>query len=502
MKYRFSTLDQILQSPLFDFSSYNKPHYAGRSTAPLRLETQILEDIYSNAPNEEMLSDVFHLLYADTHRFVSMENRDPYARLLRYPVLDNLMNHESFNKLRQLCMGNANISLEAAKTYLKFIEDELLKLYSTAGHLLDVLQKLEKRHDDACEELHRLVSENHSDTNRTQDAIRAAVQTASTAEQINAVSDMIRDALRKRHEETVQSINIALQKSYEATLVSKSISSCWGDPAQDFQMNQELVRRVTDNPMLLGITRQLGRMKEMLSDLRKNAYAYGRGEKYSLTRGRDLKNLLSGELALLASPTTDPLFLRKYASGKLLQYAKREKTHKGSGDIIVCLDESNSTEGENAQWAKALALAVQDICAHENRKYALVHFSGKDEYRTDLFLPGQYTSEDILSAAEHFFNGTTDFETPLREALRIMEENSFEKADILFITDGYCDISDHLAGNLQHSIDAKQCTIIGILLDVDQPGSHFSMDELCEKVYKTSDIAKEQITETMFQTYL
>ena len=163
----------------------------------------------------------------------------------------------------------------------------------------------------------------------------------------------------------------------------------------------------------------------MLSELRKNDYAHGRGEKYSITRGRDLKNLLSGELALLASPATTPLFLRKYNAKGLLQYAKRERIHKGHGGIIVCLDESGSTKGENAEWGKALALAVQDSCAHEGRKFALVHFSGAGQIRTDRFLPGQYTSADLLSAAEHFFDGGTDFETPIREALRLINEEEF-----------------------------------------------------------------------------
>ena len=118
----------------------------------------------------------------------------------------------------------------------------------------------------------------------------------------------------------------------------------------------------------------------------------------------------------MASPATTPLFLRKYHAKGLLQYAKRERVHKGHGDVIVCLDESSSTEGENAEWGKALALAVQDICAHEGRQFALIHFSGTDQFRTDLFLPGQYTSEYLLSAAEHFFDGGTDFETPIRES--------------------------------------------------------------------------------------
>mgnify|MGYP005803517691 CR=1 FL=1 len=229
-------------------------------------------------------------------------------------------------------------------------------------------------------------------------------------------------------------------------------------------------------------------MKEMLSDLRKNDYAHGRGEKYTVTRGRDMKNLLSGELALMASPATTPLFLRKYHAKGLLQYAKRDRVHKGHGDVIVCLDESGSTEGENAEWGKALALAVQDICAHEGRKYALIHFSGKGQFRTDLFLPGQYSSQDLLSAAEQFLNGGTDFETPIREALRLVNEDAFENADILFVTDGEDTISDELAEQLRNAIQDARSSVIGLLLDADSPGMEFSMEKFCERIYRVSEM--------------
>lgn len=44
---------------------------------------------------------------------------------------------------------------------------------------------------------------------------------------------------------------------------------------------------------------------------RKNGYAYGRGEKYTLELGADLSRALASEFVLLALPETTPLFLRK-----------------------------------------------------------------------------------------------------------------------------------------------------------------------------------------------
>ncbi len=497
MKYRFFSLDQVLHSPLFDFSKpYQPPKRTDRSTCPTRLGdmdfAKASEPYYLEDDVKPLLADLFHLLFAQELRLTRPDERDVYVRLVQSAFVDDLLKRDDFLQLRNLCKGNALAAMEAARAYQQAVESDMLDYAEEAEPLASVLTRLERRHDAADEKLHDLVQQAQVDPAQTQAALQTAAEVASTAEQIRVVSGMIRASLQKHSAEIAQVICVALRCSMEAAALAKCVTQCWGDDdaeaTQQAEHNQALLERVKGNAMLQGITRQLGRMKEMLSDLRKNDYAHGRGEKYTVTRGRDMKNLLSGELALMASPATTPLFLRKYHAKGLLQYAKRERVHKGYGDVIVCLDESGSTEGENAEWGKALALAVQDICAHEGRKYALIHFSGKDQFRTDLFLPGQYTSEDLLSAAEHFFDGGTDFETPIREALRLINEDAFENADILFITDGEDSISDELVSNLQESIQNAQCSVVGLLLDADSPGMEFALDKFCERIYRISEM--------------
>lgn len=500
MKYRFSSLDQILHSPLFDFSApCHRPERIEHCTRPTRLESMVFHDacnangLDTAAP---LLADLFHLLYTQVYRWGSQNDLSPKARLAWAHLLDEMQKNALFAALHHLCMGNESAAMQAAHTVQQAISAAVHEIDRATGRLLLVLEKLERRHDKAEETLRRMVQEAQADPARTPEAIRAAAASASTAEQIQAVSGMIRDELRKQQAGTADVVCHALQQGMDAALLMRSVQQCWGAGGAEYAAHRAahdrtMLERVKHNPMLLDITRQLGRMKEMLSDLRRNDYAHGRGEKYSITRGRDLKNLLSGELALLASPATTPLFLRKYNAKGLLQYAKHERVHKGHGDIIVCLDESASTEGENAAWGKALALAVQDICAHEGRKFALIHFSGENELRTDRFLPGQYTPDDLLSAAEHFFDGGTDFEPPIREALRLINEEAFENADILFITDGQCSISDELAEQLQVAILDARCAVVGLLLDADSPGMAFSLEKFCEKVVRTSEMDKD-----------
>ena len=116
---------------------------------------------------------------------------------------------------------------------------------------------------------------------------------------------------------------------------------------------------------------------------------------------------------------TEILFMRRYEQKRLMQYRKRTAVVKGRGDMIVLIDESGSTRSV-AGWAKALALALLDVASRDGRNLHGAFRVGR-RIRTDLFEPGHYTPEDVMKAAEQFFGGGTNFEAPLKEALRLME---------------------------------------------------------------------------------
>lgn len=196
---------------------------------------------------------------------------------------------------------------------------------------------------------------------------------------------------------------------------------------------------------------------------------------------------------MLASPKTLPLFLRKYQQGRIKQYQRREPIYKGAGDIICCLDESDSTEGAPAAWGKAVALTLLEIAADGGRSFALVHFSSSRSIQTDLFRPGAYTAADKMAAAEIFLGGGTNFETPMSEALRLMQEEGFENADVVFITDGQCTLSNEYLEQLRAEQAARRFTVTGILLDKDKPGMAFSLKEFCQNIYRTSELTGEEV---------
>ena len=296
----------------------------------------------------------------------------------------------------------------------------------------------------------------------------------------------------------IQAVSAAVEKAEEV----QCILSAWGDGPGNMErdeINLQLLSLVRKSKTLQNISRYLGRFREILAQGKRNAYAYGRGEKYSLELGNDLSRALSSELSMLAAPKTLPLFLRKYQRKQIKQYQRREPIYKGAGDIICCLDESSSTKGEIAAWGKAVALALLEIASTGGRNFALIHFADRGSLKTDIFCPGAYTASDKMAAAEVFLGGGTDFETPMREALRLIEHGGFENADVIFITDGKCAIPGAFCEELFKAQAERRFTVTGILLDSNAPGMDFSLKAFCQNVYRTSELVGDEIVRELVQ---
>ena len=280
----------------------------------------------------------------------------------------------------------------------------------------------------------------------------------------------------------------------------QNIIGAWSDDPGKLEKNEVntgLLDLGRQSDVLKQISKYLGRFREIFSQGKHNGYAYGRGEKYSLELGNSLSRALTSELAMLASPKTVPLFLQKYQRRQIKQYQRREPIYKGMGDIICCLDESISTAGDPAAWGKAVALTLLEIAADSGRSFALIHFAGSGDFKTGIFRPGQYTMRDKLSAAETFLNGGTNFQTPVEEALRLMEAEGFENADIIFITDGECQLPQECLEQLRQEQAARRFTITGVLLDKGSPGMDFSLKEFCQDIYRTSQLLGEDIVRSI-----
>ena len=98
-----------------------------------------------------------------------------------------------------------------------------------------------------------------------------------------------------------------------------------------------------------------------------------------------------------------------------------------------------------------------------------------------------------MRAAETFLDGGTNFETPMSEALCLMKEYGFENADIVFITDGECELPQNFIDELHQQQVQHHFTVTGVLLDTDCAYMDFSLKSFCQNIYRTSEMVGEEI---------
>jgi uncharacterized protein with von Willebrand factor type A (vWA) domain len=181
----------------------------------------------------------------------------------------------------------------------------------------------------------------------------------------------------------------------------------------------------------------------------------------------DLDSMVPSEIAFMADAQTESVFLKKYTEKKLLTYeyqtkmfasrevrtkSKRLKAKEYKGPFIICLDTSGSMHGIPETAAKTLCFGLLKIALRDRRSCYLISFS------TDIEILDVSNINDNIEPLIAFlamaFHGGTDASTAMVESLRMLETDSFRKADIIVISDFIMDTFD--AELLQKIENAKK----------------------------------------------
>ena len=171
----------------------------------------------------------------------------------------------------------------------------------------------------------------------------------------------------------------------------------------------------------------------------------------------------------------------------------------GGGDIIVCLDESSSTFGENNAYGMAIAMVLYEICRVNHANFALVHFSSIT--KVDFFAKDEAVEpEKLLDCAETLLGGGTNFEKPLREVFALVASGKMERPDVVFITDGACDVSEEFLERFDEFKADTGARLTGILLDKGECFD-FSLRKFADEVYRTSELEEDEIVEKAIHTF-
>jgi hypothetical protein len=174
--------------------------------------------------------------------------------------------------------------------------------------------------------------------------------------------------------------------------------------------------------------------------------------------GRDLSKLDSSQYAYLATPESKKLFMLKLAKGELLQESSIDK--KGLGDLIIAIDTSGSTEAKTKQGYRVIDLELGlsvgiARLANQNKCKSLIIPYDNNPYNQSEWLKGKEQINayfaNMLNGKKLRLNGGTEFNNALQCIINILKENKYpakRKPGIIFITDGYDEVSDKIKDDI------------------------------------------------------
>lgn len=155
--------------------------------------------------------------------------------------------------------------------------------------------------------------------------------------------------------------------------------------------------------------------------------------------GNNLERVLPVELSM-----PEDLFFKRFATKELQQLSSpgkdkprkvedRRKTPRlTKGPIIVSVDTSGSMSGRPQKIALSLLMQLLRMARRQKRHCFLISFSVRSR-SIDLSRPSNWNK--INSFFERSFSGGTDGEQMLSEAIRVLNKDTFEMADVLIISD-------------------------------------------------------------------
>ena len=318
---------------------------------------------------------------------------------------------------------------------------------------------------------------------------RMREELAETRDYMAEIADEpIPDAMRKKLQGFAQTLESITAKYDE---VKDFLAQCPGsgfsyEDLQDLAGEDftALARALQGNARIKDMVRKMGRAY-IAEDRKKKTRIpeASRSEIHGTRRSDDLMRMLPSELLNLEHEELEMLFYARLLERQLLTYELQGTTlvageadmpQQRTGPIVACLDTSGSMNGAPLVKAKALLLAVANILRQEQRSLHVILFGSTGQTREFALEDGQGAA-GLLRFLRHGFGGGTDFETPLRRAFEIIaDQPSYQKADVLMLSDGDCALSDAFVQTVQARKSALDCRVYSVLCGGQRVADSFS----------------------------
>jgi len=473
-----------------------------KSTKLVELEESGSQKLPTFSP---LMQDVYSSLYKATPKLREAKAITPSHRYNR-SLVEQLMKTEQFKELRTytqldeftsamatLSLAGKAVELVSEETKEKLqemnnleeksesLEDQLDGLQQAAGQAQQQAQGLQQQAQQAksqgkkaeAQSLQNQASQLTSQTDGLEaQASQAQMSLEEAKAKLDELDDEVSEELQKNSSKLRQAARKAAEEALEDVKETSEMLEAWGSETGEIQQlpYEEKFRRaelIKSSRKMKELSKLVGRFKRLAISTQKTKVKQVPTEVFDVKVGQDLDKVLPSEILALSHPLMKYEFYERWAGGKLLLYEVKGKEKEGKGPVIICVDNSGSMAGQKELWSKAVALALLEISKLQKRNYACIHFGSSTDPIKIIEVPkGQASFDKVLEIGQYFLNGGTDFAKPLTEAVALIEKSEFKKADIVFVTDGECAVTDEFLTEFRAAKKQKEFKVISVLVDM------------------------------------
>ena len=420
-----------------------------------------------------LITDTFNAFHKPQPQFLEDSQIAPEF-LVNKRVLEKVMKTDAFSELKtSTTLDDVNSAIATAILVEELYEELKKKLDEMKKHT-EQIQRLRNQLQNACSQGNQQMV----------DQIEQQIHRHANAMQSLVTQGAVSVSVRKAKEE------------YENLQESMQGLGFGNEPGQMYSVNPEaaiqLAAELRRNEHLRKMVELLGRMRNLLRSTSKAKPKPSRLELHSIKIGRDLGRLLPSEILKLKKYRL--VIYKDFYEGKLLHYDLKKREKEAKGPIVMAVDLSGSMAGFRERWAKAVTLATIDIAVKEKRSWAFIAFDAR--IKDVKFFKKPPRPEDVVEIMRIGAGGGTNYELPLGEAKRIIEqEQDFTKADVLFISDGECAVSQNFLKEFWEFKKQKNVHVVGVLIS----GKPRVMREFCDEVLALRGRLDEKSAEAIFR---
>ncbi len=461
-----------------------------------------------------LAQDIFNMLYKISPSERDSEKLSESAKNFNRKITEKIRENPSFSSLKLITEGEDFESIEGTRTFLKDVYDNLdnlLKDISGDKGVLDEIEKSNEVLEKKIEELmtlEEMLEKSKGNGNLLKENDPLVKKSKALRKQIEGISKKkakFQDIAEMNSHKNKEKIENQIDKAIEKTLnkvneVKDMIDSFGTEDGRPTTMEgkKSLVEKVSKDKNFRDMAKMIGRMRRMAKQQLNKSFVSGRGERVGVEFGNKLNKVLPSEFSLLANKETEVLFYKKYVNKELKQYKEREVKHEGRGHVIYIVDQSSSTEGARQQWAIALGIALMDLAVKDYRNFAFIPFDTKVG-NVHHINHNNYSEEEVIKIAQTFLGGGTNFTEPIQMATNLIDDDRYDGADLVFVTDGHAKIDADIMRRFKEGKKKRNTKCIGILLDKGGSGyvSDATINKFCDRIYRTSELTSDNVAKNV-----